>query len=38
MAAQNGPLSALELSVGPEKSAGIHLALIPAFFHEAVSC
>jgi len=22
MAAQNGPLSALELSVGPEKSAG----------------
>jgi hypothetical protein len=38
MAAQNRPLSALELSVGPENPPAIHLALIPAFFHEAVSC
>jgi hypothetical protein len=32
MAAQNGPLSALELSVGPEKSAGHSFGADPGLF------
>ena len=32
------PAGALELSVGPKNPPAVHLLLIPAFFHQAVSC